>query len=82
MNILFLSCLRASELIEKKIYLKLSPKEKIQLTVHKAMCKACALYEHQSEFLEKGISNHLKKPINPVDTKELKKQIIEKLDNV
>lgn len=80
MHILFLSCYKASELIEKKIHLKLSRKEHIQLSLHKAMCKACALYEEQSEFLEKGISKHLEKSAKHEDTQKLKQQIIEKLD--
>jgi len=82
MNILFLSCLKASELIEKKLHLKLSRKEKIKLNVHKAMCKACTLYEHQSEFLEKGIAKHLNKKPEEIDSQQLKKQITEKISSL
>ena len=41
MHLLFLSCLKATELIEKKMHFKLSFGERLQLSVHKAMCDAC-----------------------------------------
>ncbi len=48
MNILMLSCRKATELIEKRIYFKLSKKEEIQLKIHTSVCKACSAYEKQS----------------------------------
>jgi hypothetical protein len=79
MNMLFLSCLKASELIEKKIHFKLSFKEKIQLSVHKSMCDACTRYEKQSIFLEKGISSSKEASTPEADLEELKKIINAKL---
>ena len=79
MNILFLSCLRASEFIEKKIYFKLSFTEKIQLEIHKMMCSACERYEKQSILIEKSIELQNKKILNDVQLDDLKKTITEKL---
>lgn len=52
MNILLLSCKRASELIDKKSLIKLSWKENMQLHVHTAMCDGCKAYEKQSILLD------------------------------
>lgn len=57
MRILFNSCKKTSELIDKQAVVKLSVKEKMQLQVHKSMCKTCEVYEHQSKFMDKIISN-------------------------
>ena len=75
MHILFLSCLKATELIEKKIHFKISFKEKLQLKVHKMMCDACTNFEKQSKFLEKGIEDQHKKLYADMDIEQLKKQI-------
>jgi len=79
MHILFLSCLKASEFIEKQIHFKLSTTEKLQLKMHKMMCKACARYEKQSIFLEKQIEHQTMKPIKGEMVEDLKKVISEKL---
>ncbi len=63
-HILFLSCLKASEFIEKQIHFKLSITERLQLQIHKMMCSACTLYEKQSLFLEKQIEFQIKKPLS------------------
>lgn len=57
MHFMFLSCLKATELIEKKFHVKLSFQEKIQLELHKMMCDACKNYEKQSLVLEEGLKN-------------------------
>lgn len=56
MHILFLSCLKATELLEKKLYFKLSLMEKLQLQLHKSMCKACSNYQKQSILIDKAIA--------------------------
>ena len=56
MHILFLSCLKATELLEKKLYFKLSNREKLQLSMHKSMCKACTNYQKQNILIEKAIA--------------------------
>ena len=59
MNKLMLSCVKASELIEKKINAKLTAKEKIQLSLHISMCDACRAWEKQSIELDQTLSNHI-----------------------
>ena len=81
MHILFLSCLKATELIEKKLHLSLSGKERLQLKMHTMMCDACSSYEKQSIFLEKGISLSQKKEFSEDDLKKLKLVISEKLSD-
>jgi predicted anti-sigma-YlaC factor YlaD len=59
MNKLMLSCLKASELIEKKLNSKLSTKEKIQLSLHTSMCDACRAWEKQSTDLDHTLNEHI-----------------------
>jgi hypothetical protein len=75
MHILFLSCIKATELIEKKFNFELSFTEKLKLNMHTTMCNACKLYEKQSEIIEEGIARRLKNQTEPVDVEELKKRI-------
>lgn len=79
MHILFLSCLKATELIEKKFHFKLSFKEKLQLKVHKMMCEACSQYEKQSAILESGISKSLKTEPKNIELQNLKMMIHKKI---
>ena len=81
MHILFLSCLKATELIEKKFYVKLSFKEWLQLSMHKMMCDACSMYEKQSAIIEKGMESHHKHNHEECDIEQLKKQISSNLKN-
>lgn len=87
MNILMLSCRKATELMEKKLHTPLGPPEKFQLFLHKQMCDGCRLYEKQSRFIHvlfknKGKStngaNGQKKTL-PV---EVKSKIIKELENI
>lgn len=82
MHILFLSCLKATELIEKKFHVKLSFKERLQLSLHKMMCDACSMYEKQSAVLEKGMESHNKYIHEECDIEELKKQISSNLTDL
>lgn len=79
MHTLFLSCLKATELIEKKLNFRLSFTEKLQLSMHKMMCDACSKYEKQSIFLEKGIEAGQKKIYYELDVEELKNLIHAKI---
>lgn len=79
---MFLSCLKATELIEKKIHFSLSAKERLQLKMHKMMCDACTSYEKQSVFLERGISLDEKIEFSPDELKNLKLAINEKLSEM
>lgn len=50
-----LSCIKATELIEKKLLFKLSFKEGVQLFFHKKVCQTCAAYEKQSILIDQAI---------------------------
>jgi len=81
MHLLFLSCLKATELIERKLHYSLAWHELLQLKVHKLMCDACKTYEKQSIFLEETIKKTLtddKKEL--IDLESLKKIIHDKLE--
>lgn len=81
MHILFLSCLKATELMEKKLHFEVSFKDKLQLKVHKMMCSACTNYEKQNLLIEKSIANldRLTEIDKDLDTQGLEKAILEKL---
>ena len=81
MHILFLSCLKATELIEKKLYFRLSTKEKLQLTMHKTMCSACTNYEKQSKFIDIALKHPHEPPDITVDLSEVKIETIKKLED-
>ena len=80
MHILFLSCLKATELIEKKLHFKLSTTEKLQLKVHKMMCSACTNYEKQDILIEKSLENQAQKSEPEIDLEEFKKSVVDKLN--
>lgn len=82
MHKLFLSCLKATELVEKKMHFGLTTRERLQLKIHKMMCDACSSYEKQSLFLEKGISLSQKRDFSPEDLQNLKLLIHEKLSEL
>lgn len=79
MHRIFLSCLKATELIEKKLHFTLTSRERIQLGMHKMMCNACSLYEKQSELIEKGIEQQFEGKNNDIKVEELKRAINKKL---
>lgn len=58
MNILMLSCRKATELVEKKLDNKLSILEKVQLYMHTRMCNACRHYEQQSKLIDEALKRH------------------------
>jgi predicted anti-sigma-YlaC factor YlaD len=82
MNILMLSCKKATELIEKKLHFKLSKVESVQLVLHKSMCEACKAYEKQSQLLDKVLSKELSSsdsyPIENITT-EFKQNLIKRI---
>lgn len=60
LNKFFLSCKKATELIEKRKIEKLNFTEKNQLKLHLSMCRTCNAYQSQSEILDKAISSWVK----------------------
>ncbi|CCG53629.1 Hypothetical Protein KQS_08460 [Flavobacterium indicum GPTSA100-9 = DSM 17447] len=85
MNILVNSCKRTTELIDKQSIVPLSIKEKMQLQMHKSMCKTCNAYEHQSKFIDKIITNWFNKDSSSKKVKlsnEKKVKIIEEINKL
>lgn len=82
MHLLFLSCVKATELIEKKYHFKLSIREKLQLSMHKLMCRACTKYEKHSSLIENGISRSIHTKKNDVELQDLKMKIYNKLEEL
>ncbi len=80
MNKMFLSCLKATELIEKKLHFKLTLTEKVRLKMHKAMCDACTMYEKQSNILDKALSASVKKEEIEMDLNNFKREIMIKIE--
>ncbi|HBH83576.1 MAG: hypothetical protein A2X05_18710 [Bacteroidetes bacterium GWE2_41_25] len=80
MNKMFLSCLKATELIEKRHHFKLTLTEKIQLKVHKAMCDACTMYEKQSIVLDKALGSSVPQDEIAFDLNDFKKEIMAKIE--
>ncbi|RTY88629.1 hypothetical protein EKM02_00270 [Flavobacterium sp. RSP49] len=52
MNLIVNSCKKTTELMDKQLLTALSVKEKMQLQVHKTMCKTCSAYENQSKIID------------------------------
>lgn len=78
----FLSCLRATECVEKRLYYKLTWKEKIQMKVHMRVCKACAIYEQQSILIDKRLSKFDGITYSPKDVEMLKQKIKDSIDDL
>ncbi|WP_288073253.1 hypothetical protein [Hydrotalea sp.] len=80
MRSLMISCLKATELIEKKSLMPLSWIEKIKLKVHLSLCDLCVHYEHQSKVIDDWMKTE-KTDINiPVsDTNALQQRILKSL---
>ena len=81
MRILFLSCIKATELIEKKLHFSLSRKERYRLKMHKMMCNACRQYEVHTFFIDQNLKHRQYITPKEVDVEKLKKLINEKLPN-
>jgi hypothetical protein len=80
MNSMFLSCLKATELIEKKIHFGLTSTEEMQLKLHLMLCNACASYQKQSLILERSIAKLCEPDNISVDFEKLKQTINLKLE--
>jgi hypothetical protein len=82
-SVLFISCEKATELIDKKSVAGLSIKEKLFLHFHLGVCDACITYQKQSKVLDDllrkhiGLKDETKVPQNA--NNDLKRRIISKL---
>ncbi len=82
MNTLMLSCMKASELIDKQSAIKLSIKERAMLHLHTTMCDGCKVYQRQSKLLDDILYNHIRSSednVPQIKNNELKQHIISKL---
>ena len=75
MHVLFLSCLKATELIEKRSHFQLSFIESIQLRFHKMMCEACRMYESHSYFIDLKMNRSQKLNGLKTDLERFKEQL-------
>ncbi len=77
---LMLSCKDASELIMKRDAEELKFYDRIRLMMHLSMCKFCALFEKQNDFINSNI-----KALDDTVVKEFpgdsKERILEELNN-
>lgn len=82
MNLILLSCKRATELIEKQHVEPLTSKESMQLQIHSAMCSACKSYKKQSAVLDETIAKMVKpeSESNEVLSSKTKETIIKKIN--
>ncbi|MCU0422456.1 MAG: hypothetical protein MUC81_06555 [Bacteroidia bacterium] len=78
---LFLSCIKATEAVEKQEVVGLSLVDKIRLRKHLSICKACKMYASFSKkadaVLQKMVDDELVKPYD--STKELEEKVIKKI---
>jgi len=81
MHYMFLSCLKATALINKKSDASLSCVENIQLKAHKSMCSACRNYDKQISVIDKALNETLNKEGLSVDVEALKASILGKIKN-
>ena len=81
MNLLMLSCKKATLLIEKRQGFSLSIKEKMQVKLHASMCNACRSYEKQNSVINGAISNWFLNDTVKKETlsKDVKDRIINKI---
>ena len=64
MKLLMLSCRKATELMDKKLHIHLSPIENLQLFMHTRMCDGCRLYQKQGRVLDHILKRQTHEPEN------------------
>lgn len=82
MNMMVNSCKKTTELIDKQLFTPLTAKEKMQLQIHKSMCKTCNAYEHQSKVIDNIINKWFngKPKSNEKLPEERKNKILEEIN--
>ncbi|KAA2242548.1 hypothetical protein F0L74_08410 [Chitinophaga agrisoli] len=85
LHILLLSCSKATGLIEKELYFRLSPIDKIRLFMHAGICGFCHRYRKHSRLLDRLMielhhtHQHAQEPAEQ-DVTALKQRIIDSLE--
>lgn len=84
MNVVINSCKKTSELIDEQSFRALSIGEKIQLQVHKSICKNCDEYEKHSKIIDTIISSWFKgnSKTNVKLPEERKNKILEEIKHL
>jgi len=87
MHFLMLSCLHATELIEKQFVGRLSWIQKLQLRIHTRACQICNNYQEQSIIIHEALlkqanNSDLEKEnaVKPGELAEFKQQVILQLE--
>lgn len=80
MHMMLLSCLMATELIEKKMDNNVPFFRKMQLNIHVSLCKACKTYKKQSTLLDEALKGSQNSNGKEIDMESFKKSIISKID--
>lgn len=81
-NKLMLSCVKATEFIEKKQAVGLSFLENFQLKMHLSMCKASLSYEHESLLVNKLLQQGGSDEVDPEKEAALQQALEEKIKNL
>jgi hypothetical protein len=80
MNVLMLSCRKATELMERKLDKKLSTTEEFQLKLHTSMCKACSDYKMHQQIIDAAMKDECDQlPQAHEECEELKMRILKGL---
>lgn len=79
MNVMMLSCVKATELMELKEVVPLSIKQKVQLRMHVAMCSGCRNYMKQTKLINQLLNKNFNSTPATPGTDELEAAIIKKL---
>jgi len=73
-----LSCVKATELMERKELVPLNLVQKMQLKMHVAMCSGCRNYMKQTALINKLLNKHFNAS-SSIDTTDLENAIISKI---
>ncbi len=81
LNKIMITCIKATELIEKRQIQSLSFGEWFRLKLHVALCEACEAYKQQSKTIERAINLWFNKADqrSPQLSQEKKNKIIDKI---
>ncbi|MFC0264365.1 hypothetical protein [Fontibacter flavus] len=77
-NALLLSCIKVTELLEKKKVIPLNIFENVRLKIHLSMCKACQSYVHQSDAMDEMFEK-LGNKLEDNDIEIFQKKLTEKI---
>lgn len=80
-SLVFLSCQKAGEFVEKNLHSQLGLAGKLRLSLHLSLCGICRAYSKQSRQLEQMIRSQIKSKTDVPDQEwvdDVKLQILEK----